>query len=82
MAKSQRENLTFVTIFKINARNQCPCTNFSSTKHEKLRDNDLLIFLKIPFDIYPPLIVSIHYSVEVDIDFMGQKSFFFFAINP
>ena len=73
MAKSQKENLTFVTIFKINARNQCPCTNFSSTKHEKLRDNDLLIFLKIPFDIYPPLIVSIHYSVEVDIDFMGQK---------
>ena len=44
--------------------------------------SDLLIFLKISFDIYPPLIVSIHYSVELDIGFMGQKSFFFVAINP
>ena len=44
--------------------------------------SDLLIFLKISFDIYPLLIVSIHYSVEVDVGFMGQKYFFFVAINP
>ena len=40
------------------------------------------LFLKILFDIHPPLIVSIHYPVEVDIGFMGQKSFFIVAINP
>ena len=44
-----------------------------ATKHEKLIDSDLLIFLKILFNIYPPLIVSIHSSVEVDIGVMVQK---------
>ena len=38
--------------------------------------------LKISFDIYPLLIVSMHYSVEVEIGFMGQKYFFFVAIKP
>ena len=37
--------------------------------------------LKISFDIYPLLIVSMHYSVEVDIGFMGQKKISVLKLN-